>query len=202
MKTFNSKNRFLYDLLSFILHGNLIISVLPLLLFLFMSKSWEYIYDIDNPFKMNDWFVWFIFLFTMVQCFYFILFWLEKILQATIEKKHFNWYFKRYLWIFFCLILWFSINYWILFQIDDRNYWNVLSTSFYEQLFDFFYFSFTNITTIGSSSIIAISRTSQFYLMVEVTMWIIMLWYFLGSFSNIQNSLNKHKSIFVDKRKR
>lgn len=130
---------------------------------------------------------------TFFKCFFFIAFSLERIAETNSLNKSFNWFMLKFTSLYFLVIISFASDFWILFQIDSSNLKNVETGNFLEQSFDFFYYSFMTITTVGVGEIQAVSRIAKFYTILEVFMGFVFLAYILSCFNFVREEFKKRQ---------
>lgn len=139
--------------------------------------------------------------FVLFKCGYFILYSFETIADTFVKSKTFNWFLLKFTVIFFMMILSFAVDYWVINDIDNESFKNVPESGWFDKAFEFFYFSFMTMTTVGYSVIEPMSKFSKVVCMIQVGISITLLAYVLSGFSSIRDALVKSNPLNINYKK-
>lgn len=135
---------------------------------------------------------------TYIKCNFFIFLSLEHIAKTYTHNKSFHWFVKKIAIIFFLLVISFAIDNYIIFEIDKTSFTNAPNKGVIENGFEFLYYSFMTITTVGFGELKASSIITKLYSAIEVFIGLIFITYILSCFLSVREALIKDKPFNVD----
>lgn len=180
------ENTALDSILSIRFLPNLLMSLMGLFIYLIFP-----VFGVDFSIGKVPWEVAIIlFLYTIFQIFYFITFTLERIIISKKLNRGLFWIIKEYTIVIFWILLSFTSNYWILYNIDSSSFIGHMGEGFFEEFFNCFYFSVVTFTTVGYGDIQPLGYIRLFSLL-EIFTGFIMIVYIISNLSSVSQSLVK-----------
>lgn len=186
VKCLNYLIKFFKAVLKIIISYNFSIAIISLLVYYTSNLLNQ---EHGNSIHFSEYFIYV--LLTIFKCILFTKFSLERIAETNLLNKSFNWFMLKFTSLYFLVIISFATDFWILFQIDSSNFKNIEIGNILEQSFDFFYYSFMTITTVGFGEIQAVSRIAKLYTILEVFMGFVFIAYILSCFNFVREEFKK-----------
>ena len=125
----------------------------------------------------------------LIKTFYFTFFTFKQV-NKSIKKCH---SFTQLLWIFgllvFLIILSYSADYTCLFAADSNSFEGLKSYStatYFNRLFDFFYFSVVTFASVGYGDIVPVSISAKLIVMLEIGQSFVLVVFGLSNINNIR----------------
>ena len=122
---------------------------------------------------------------------YFIYFSYKKILHISENNIPYNGYLRFMLINIFMVILSFSVDYMCLYKVDHNCFVGINKHfSYYELIFEFWYFSVLNFSFFGYGYLMPISVASKFVVLLEVILSFTTVFFILSDFVSLKESLS------------
>lgn len=122
-----------------------------------------------------------------------IMYLLERVAENVSIERSYLWFVKQVVLICFFVTLFFASDFIVLSMIDETN-WSVNGV---RDFFDFFYYSFMTLTTVGYDQIVPTSIISKIFTMMEVLVSIAILIFILAGYELIKTDYIKKNHFAV-----
>jgi hypothetical protein len=122
---------------------------------------------------------------------YYVLFAFEKIAEASMLKIDLNKAVIRIGTSALCGILFFSINYFFIYQVNFENFNGNIGCDLFSQAISFIYFSFVTFSTLGYGDITPNSTIARVFVIEEILYYFIIVIYALSLFGVFKEGFKK-----------